>query len=143
MYCRAECKSVWILIRWPQQKSTDLNEKSFKKRINFSCQRCILSSADNQDQIRPNTLSGLIWIQTVCHSNSVPERIFEKVNFKNICRRQKDDEKLPSLQRINPESAGQELITFFRMKLQSSFLTVLNVVRLFNKLIQQLNTNMK
>ena len=40
-------------------------------------------------QIRPDILSGLIWIQTACHSDGIPERIFRKKDFENISRRQK------------------------------------------------------
>ena len=43
-------------------------------------------SADNLckefvPRLLPIETSILIWIQTVCHSDSVPERCFEKVNF--------------------------------------------------------------
>ena len=38
--------------------------------------------------------SVLIWIKTVCHSDS-----FLKVNFENVSRRQQKHEKLPSMQR--------------------------------------------
>ena len=44
----------------------------------------------------------IIWIQTVGHSDSVPERVgfFLKVNFEKVSRRQQKHEKLPSMQRI-------------------------------------------
>ena len=30
-------------------------------------------------QIRPDKMSGLIWIQTVLHSKGIPERIYRKI----------------------------------------------------------------
>ena len=39
-------------------------------------------------QTRPDKMSGLIWIQTVWHSDCNPERIFEKLDFEKISRRQ-------------------------------------------------------
>ena len=44
----------------------------------------LVSSADLQsdwNQIRPNKMSALIWIQSVLHSDGIPERIFRKSWF--------------------------------------------------------------
>ena len=49
-------------------------------------------------------MSGLIWIQTVLHSDGISERIFEKVDFEKYQqtdRQQKKHEKLPSRLRVN------------------------------------------
>ena len=35
------------------------------------------------------------------HSDSVPERIFEKLNLKKVSRRQQKRAKLPRMQRLN------------------------------------------
>ena len=57
-------------------------------------------------QIRPDILSGLIWIQTVWHSECVPEGIFLKnLTLKKVNRRQKCHEKLPSMQRVKKSSS--------------------------------------
>ena len=50
-------------------------------------------------------MSSLIWIQTVWHFDSDPERTFwKKLILNNICRWQKNDEKLPSMQRVKCQS---------------------------------------
>ena len=41
----------------------------------------------------------LIWIQTFCHSDNVPERFFEEVNFDKKSEDDKKVLKLPSVQR--------------------------------------------
>ena len=45
-------------------------------------------------------MSVLIWVQNVRHSDSVPERIFQKLILKKVSRRQHEHEKLPSMQRV-------------------------------------------
>ena len=37
---------------------------------------CLLPLQTVWTQIRPNTMSGLIWVQSGCHSDGIPERIF-------------------------------------------------------------------
>ena len=49
-------------------------------------------------QIRPDILSGLIWIQTLWRSDGIPERIFRKVSFWKNQQTTKEHEKLPSMQ---------------------------------------------
>ena len=52
------------------------------------------------DQIRPDKMSGLIWIQTVWHSYGIPERFFlKKLMFKKI-QMTKKHAKVPSTQRV-------------------------------------------
>ena len=47
------------------------------------------------------TVLVLVWIQTVWHSDGIPERIFRKNRFwKKISRRQQKHEKLPSMQTV-------------------------------------------
>ena len=47
-------------------------------------------------------MSVLIWIQTVWHSDSVPERFFwGKLILKKVSRQQQKHEKSPSIQRVN------------------------------------------
>ena len=50
-------------------------------------------------QIRPNKMSGLIWIQTVWHPDGIPERVFQKNDFENKSADDKIHEKLHSMQR--------------------------------------------
>ena len=76
-------------------------------------------------QIRPNRKPGLIWIQTVWHSDAIVDPVWtqislnrepgliwiqavwlskeylKKIMLKNICRQQKNHEKLPSIQEVN------------------------------------------
>ena len=52
-------------------------------------------------KIRPDKMSGLIWIQSVWHSDGIPERIFRKVYFENNRQRTKKHEKFPRGQRVN------------------------------------------
>ena len=66
---------------------------------------CLLeSSADNLyktflTQIRPDKALGLIWIQTVWHSDGIPEKVFLKVDFeKKKSANDKKHEKLPHMQ---------------------------------------------
>ena len=41
----------------------------------------LITFANNLDADEDDKMSVLIWIQTVCHADSVPERIFGKVDF--------------------------------------------------------------
>ena len=45
-------------------------------------------------------MSVLIWIQTVSHFDTVPDRNLEKVNFEKNSRRQQKHEQLPSMQSV-------------------------------------------
>ena len=66
----------------------------------LTCVVCWYSLQTVKIQIRPARTSSMVWIQTVWHSDSIPEIFFEKVDSKNISRRQKY-EKLSSRQRVN------------------------------------------
>ena len=44
-------------------------------------------------QIRPDETSGLIWFQTVCHSDVISERIFKNDDFEKI-KKLTDDKKI-------------------------------------------------
>ena len=49
-------------------------------------------------QIRPDKMSGLIWVQTVCHSDGIPETILRKSSFlKKNHKTTKKHVKLPSI----------------------------------------------
>ena len=54
-------------------------------------------------------MSGLIWVQIIWHSDSVPEIIFEKVNFESQQTTKKNHEKLPIMQRQVNKMRVQEL----------------------------------
>ena len=45
-------------------------------------------------------MSGLIWIQTVCHSDGIPERNFRKKSILKIISRGQTLGQLPSMQRV-------------------------------------------
>ena len=50
--------------------------------------------------IRPYKMSGLIWVQTVCHSGGIPARfIFERLIFFNL-QTTKKHRKFPIMQKI-------------------------------------------
>ena len=53
-------------------------------------------------QIRPDKTSGLIWIQTVWHSDGISERFFEKVNLKKkkIHKWQKSMQNYPTQKKL-------------------------------------------
>ena len=46
-------------------------------------------------------MSGLIWIQTVLHSDGIPERFFLKKLIKKYPQTTKKRAKTPSMQRVN------------------------------------------
>ena len=57
---------------------------------------CLLvSTADNLCKQFVNKMSGLIWIQTVWHSDGIPVRIFQKVDFEINQQTAKKHSKLP------------------------------------------------
>ena len=47
------------------------------------CMQLLLTFANSGTQIRPDKTSGLIWIQTVCHSDDIPDFFFENIDFDN------------------------------------------------------------
>ena len=51
-------------------------------------------------QIRPDKMSGLIWIQTVWQSDGIPERFFLNINFDKSRQTTKKHAILPSMQRF-------------------------------------------
>ena len=72
-------------------------------------------------------MSGLIWIQTVWHSNDIPERIFGKVDFEINQQMKKTHEKLPSRQRVkkkigNSFASMYELCWNFSERMKHFFL---------------------
>ena len=55
-------------------------------------------------QIRPNKASKLIWIQTVWHSDGIPERFIFKANFEKTKQQTTEKHaKLPSMQEVNDQ----------------------------------------
>ena len=46
------------------------------------------------NQIRPDEMSGLIWIQIVWHSIGIPGRFLEKVDFEKVQQKTKKHEKI-------------------------------------------------
>ena len=50
---------------------------------------------------------GLIWTQTVGHSESVPESFFL---WKKVSRQPKNHERLPSMHRVNPTDIFSDVI---------------------------------
>ena len=94
----------------------------------------ILSSVDDLCYIGPNRTSGLIWAQAVWCSRVISERIFlKKVMSKNICRHQKNHEKLASMQkklkkpsfcneqelRVQTNSLRSTIILLFHLEISS------------------------
>ena len=62
----------------------------------------IFPNSLDPDPAQPDKTSGLIWIQTVWLSYSVPERIFEKkVTFEKSQQTTKIMKKLSSMQRVD------------------------------------------
>ena len=61
-------------------------------------------------QIRPDKMSGLIWIQTVWHWWFSWKNFLKKLDFwKKSANDRKNHEKLPSKQRVNPSSGNQSI----------------------------------
>ena len=53
-------------------------------------------------------MSGLIWFQTVSHSVGILDFVFEKVNDKNSCRRQKTMKNNPACGELTGDSVALE-----------------------------------
>ena len=55
------------------------------ERVNSSPTRDVLPSANLckqfWNQVRTNKMSGLIWIQSIWHSDTIPEKMFEKLTI--------------------------------------------------------------
>ena len=68
-------------------------------------------------------MSGLIWVQTVWHSNGIPEIIFQKVDFEKNQQMTKKYTNLPIMPRVStsdkPRLVSQTNITFYAIKIDS------------------------
>ena len=58
-------------------KCQNLFSRKKIRKISSIC-HLLITFANSLDQIRPDKMSSLIWIQTIC----IPERFFEKINLK-------------------------------------------------------------
>ena len=84
-------------------KLLPLHCNSSQCTVNYSF--LLVSSADNLwKQIGPRSgpakMSGLIWIQSLLHSDVIPERNFGKVDLEKYQQRTKKHEKFPRGQRV-------------------------------------------
>ena len=63
---------------------------------------CVLKHQTNKqtNKIRTHKMLGLIWTQTVWHSDGISERIFRKSGIRKKSAEGKSHEKLPSMQRV-------------------------------------------
>ena len=62
----------------------------------------MITFANSLNQIRPDKMSGLIWAQTFCHSDDIPERCFEIDDLEKICRQQNALKLHQACKELNP-----------------------------------------
>ena len=87
--------------------STLMHINSYLASGDFCCLLITLISQKVWAQIRTDRTLVLIWIETVWHTGSVPERIVTKeLNLKKISRQQQKHAKLPIMQRANCQYIG-------------------------------------